>query len=297
MLDFVRSYLDELLTGLFLLLVAVLTVARPPVFATPGGLLLARIVLWSAAGLVCVLLVASRFSAYAGAALHFVLACGPIVVAVVGYVSLRLFHASAITTRLGIPSFDHEMMAADVAIFGKTPYLWFMHWGLDSGVFARDMSGFYALYPFTPLLAVVWFLWQGDRKQFRLVRRALIISLYSGYVCYLLIPVSGPLTLASATSSNFLESTQAYSFLESNFRYLYDCFPSLHTANPWLIIWLSRGKVPWWLMASAVTAACGITLSTIALQVHYGIDDLAGFAWVFLIAAVAKATLPNDCLA
>jgi len=34
-------------------------------------------------------------------------------------------------------------------------------------------------------------------------------------------------------------------------------------------------------MASAVTAACGITLSTIALQVHYGIDVLAGLAWVF----------------
>jgi membrane-associated phospholipid phosphatase len=46
-------------------------------------------------------------------------------------------------------------------------------------------------------------------------------------------------------------------------------------------------------MASAVTAACGITLSTIALQVHYGIDVLAGLAWVFLMAAVAKATLPN----
>jgi hypothetical protein len=297
MVDFVRSYLDELLTGLFLLLVAVLTVFNPPHFATPGGLLLARIVLWSSAILVTVLLVASRFSSRARAALHFVFDFGPIVVAVIGYVSLRLLGAHAITARLGIPSFDREMMAADVAIFGKTPYLWFVHWGLDSGLFARVMSGFYALYPFTPLLAVGWFLCRGDREQFRLVRRALIVSLYSGYVCYLLIPVSGPLTLAATTSPTFLESTRVYSFLESNFRYLYDCFPSLHTANPWLIVWLSRGKVPGWLMASAVSAACGITLSTVALQVHYGIDDLAGLAWVFLIAAVAKATLPGERLA
>jgi len=296
MYDFVRSYLDELLTGLFLLLAAVFTIAHPPLFATPGGLLLARVVLWSAAILVCVLLAASRFSLRARSTLHFVFEFGPIVVAVVGYVSLRLLDASVITTWLRIPSFDHEMMAADVAIFGKTPYLWFMRWGLDSGLFARVMSGFYALYPFTPLLAVGWFLWQGDRKQFRLVRRALIISLYSGYVCYLLIPVSGPLTLAGATS-NFLESTRVYSFLESNFRYVYDCFPSLHTANPWLIVWLSRGKVPGWLMASAVSAGCGITLSTIALEVHYGIDVIAGLAWVFLIAAVAKATLPGEGLA
>ncbi len=297
MFDFVRSYLDELLTGLFLLLVAVLTVAYPPHFATPGGLLLARVVLWSAAILVCVLLASSRFSPRARSVLHFVFEFGPIVVAVVGYVGLRLLSASAITAWLGIPDFDREMMAADVAIFGKTPYLWFMRWGLDSGLFARVMSGFYALYPFTPLLAVGWFLWRGDRKQFRLVRRALIISLYSGYVCYLLIPVSGPLSLAGATSPTFLESTRVYSFLDSNFRYLYDCFPSLHTANPWLIVWLSRGKVPGWLMASAVTAGCGITLSTIALEVHYGIDVLAGFVWVFLIAAVAKASLPNEGLA
>jgi membrane-associated phospholipid phosphatase len=297
MFDFVRSYFDELLTGLFLLLVAVFTVAHPPLFATPGGLLLARVVLWSAAILVCLLLATSRFSPRARSALHFVFDFGPIVVAVVGYVSLRLLDASAITAWLGIPDFDHQMMAADVAIFGKTPYLWFSHWGLDNGWFALIMSDFYALYPFTPLLAVGWFLWTGDRKQFRLVRRALIISLYSGYVCYLLIPVSGPLSLGSTTASNFLESTRVYSFLESNFRYVYDCFPSLHTANPWLIVWLIRGKVPGWLMASAVSAGCGITLSTIALEVHYGIDVLAGLAWVFLIAAVARATLPGEELA
>jgi membrane-associated phospholipid phosphatase len=129
------------------------------------------------------------------------------------------------------------------------------------------------------------------------VRRALIISLYSGYCCYLLIPVSGPLTLAATTTPTFLESTSVYPFLESNFRYLYDCFPSLHTANPWLIVWLSWGKVPGWLMASAVCAGCGITLSTIALEVHYGVDDLAGLAWVFLIAAIAKASLPREKLA
>jgi membrane-associated phospholipid phosphatase len=105
------------------------------------------------------------------------------------------------------------------------------------------------------------------------------------------------LTLAVTTPSNFLESTSTYSFLESNFRYAYDCFPSLHAANSWLIVWLSRGKAPGWLMVAAVIAACGITLSTIALQVHYGIDVLAGFAWIFLIVAVAKASLPGEQLA
>ena len=294
MLDFVRAYLDELLTGFFLLLSAVFTLLHPPVFATHGGLLLARAVLWSASIFVAVVLAASRFSSRAHGIRAYIFDFGPIVVAVVGYVGLHLLDASAVTAKLGIPPFDREMMAADVALFGKTPYLWFSHWGLVNGLFASIMSGFYAFYPLTPLLAVGWFLLRGERKQFRLLRRGLILSLYTGYVCYLLIPVSGPLALARAPSPSFLESTRIYSFLASNFRYHFDCFPSLHTANPWLIVWLSRGKAPWWLMAAAIIAALGITVSTIVLEVHYGIDVLAGLAWVFPMAAIAKASLPGE---
>jgi len=293
MLDFIRRRLDELVTGFFLLLAAIVTVLDPPVFATRGGLLLARVVLWSAAALVVVLFAAARVSQHARNLWRMGGDIGPMAVAVIGYVGLKLLHASAITAWLGIPSFDRGMMAADVALFGKTPYLWFNHWGLDSGLFPRTMSGFYALYPLTPLLAVGWFMLKRDREQFRLVRRALILSLYCGYCVYLLIPVSGPLSLLGSRSPNFLESTRIYSFLADNFRYRYDCFPSLHTANPWLIVWLSRGKLPRWLMGAAIVVCCGITLSTVALQVHYGVDDLAGFAWVFLVAPLARLSLPR----
>ncbi len=294
MLNFLRRRLDELVTGLFLLLVTVLTVVNPPVFATRGGLLLARWMLSSAAILVATLLVAARFSARARSALHFVLEYGIILVAVVGYVSLRLLHASAVTSWLGIPSFDRWMMAADVALFGETPDLWFSQWELDNGLFLRIMSGFYALYPLTPPILLAWFWFKREVSQFHLVRRALVISFYWGYTCYLLIPVAGPLSLAHSSTPSFLESTLVYSFLADNYRYAYDCFPSLHTANPWLMVWLSRGKLPGWLMAAAITAAAGITLSTIALDVHYGIDDVAGLAWVFLIAPLARATLPRE---
>jgi PAP2 superfamily len=292
MIDFVRRRLDELLTGLFLLLVAVLTVLDPPVFATPGGLLLARVVLWPAGTLAAVLFIAARFSSRARMLFHSVLKFAPIVVAVVGYISLRLLRASVITTWLGIPPLDRWAMAADVAIFGKTPYLWFTSGPLGSNLFLLIMSWFYALYPLTPVLALAWF--RRDALQFRRLQRALIISFYCGYCCYLLLPVAGPLSLAHEATPNFLESTLVYSFLADNFRYAYDCFPSLHTANPWLIVWLSRGKLPRWLMAAAIVAACGITLSTVALQVHYGIDVIAGLAWVFLIVPLARATLPRE---
>jgi membrane-associated phospholipid phosphatase len=294
MLDILRRRLDELVSGLFLLLVAVLTVLDPPVFATPGGRVLTRIALWSAAVLVAALFIAARFSSRARRQLHLVLEFAPIIVAMAGYVGLKLLHAHAVTTWLGIPSFDHWAIEADDAIFGKTPYLWFSRGPLGSILFLRIMSGFYVFYAFTPILALAWFRFRRDTMQFRLVQRALIVSFYCGYCCYLLIPVAGPLSLAQTAAPNFLDSTRAYSFLADNFRYAYDCFPSLHTATPWLIVWLSRGRLPRWLMAAAIVAACGITLSTIALEVHYGIDVIAGLAWVFLIWPLARATLPRE---
>ena len=293
MLTFLRRRLDELVTVLFLVLVVVVAILPPPVFSTRGGQLLARWALSSAPVLVAALWVASRFSTFARAALHFVLQWGIIVVAVVGYVSLRLLHAETITAWLGIPSFDRWMMAADVALFGKTPYLWFASWRLDNVQFLRIMSGFYALYPLTPPILLAWFWFRREVTQFHLVPRALVISFYCGYILYLLIPVAGPLSLAHSSTPSFLESTLIYSFLADNYRYAYDCFPSLHTANLWLMVWLSRGKLPGWLMAAAITAASGITLSTIALDVHYGIDDLAGLAWIFLIVPLARASLPR----
>ncbi|MGA2570673.1 MAG: phosphatase PAP2 family protein [Terracidiphilus sp.] len=294
MLPFLRRRLDELVTVLFLLMVVVVSALHPPVFATRGGQLLARWVLSSAPVAVAALWVASRFSALARSALRFVLEWGIIVVAVVGYVSLRLLHAETVTAWLGIPSFDRAMMAADVALFGKTPYLWFSQWGLDGGLFLWIMSCFYALYPLIPPVLLAWFWFRDERSQFYLTRRALIVSYTLGYACYLLIPVSGPLSLVHSPTPSFLESTLAYSFLAGNYRFAWDCFPSLHTANPWLLVWLSRGKLPRWLMAACVIAACGITLSTIVLKVHYGIDDIAGIAWVFLIAPLARATLPRQ---
>jgi hypothetical protein len=292
--SFLRRRLDEFVTGTFLVLVTIVTVVDPPVFATRGGLLLARWMLSSAAVLAVVLTVAARYSSRAHRVWTFATDVGPIVVAVVGYVSLRLLHANAITAWLGIPSFDPQMLVADNAIFGKSPYLWFDHWGTEGNLFLRIMSAFYAIYPLTPILALSWFSLNGDRTQLLRVRRALIVSFYCGYTLYLLIPVSGPLSLIPMRSQVYLESTRIYSFLADNFRYAYDCFPSLHTANPWLIVWLSRGKFPPWLMGAAIATCCGITLSTIALAVHFGVDDLAGFVWVFLIAAIAPLTLPCE---
>jgi membrane-associated phospholipid phosphatase len=293
MLNLLRRRLDEIVSGVFLLLVLVLSILRPPVFATAGGLRLAQVILWGGGILVAALSVLAHVSRLANRALSVVLQLGPMVVAVLGYVSLRLLHAEDITTWLGIVPKDTQMMAADVALFGRTPYLWLTQLGIDGHFFQQTMAGFYALYPFTPLIALGWFLFKGDRAQFRLIRRTVLISLFCGYCSYILIPVAGPLYLTTSAPLS-IQSTSTYAFLMDNFRYPYDCFPSLHTANPWLMVWLSRGKIsrPW--MAMAVITCCGITLSTIALQQHYAVDVLAGFLWAWLMSVAGRATLGQE---
>ena len=293
MLKLMRRRLDEFATGAFLLLVLVRTVLHPPIFATRGGLTLAHIVLWGAGILLAGLLIASRISPVAQRALGAVLKVGPMVVAILGYASLRLLHAEAITAWLGILPKDRQMMAADVAIFGKTPYLWFAQWGLDGQLFQRVMASFYALYPFTPLVALCWFLYTRDREQFYLIRRTLLISLYCGYCCYILVPVAGPLSLARV-SPFFIDSTTTYRFLMDNFRYRFDCFPSLHTANPWLLLWLCRNKLPRAVVGGGAIICLMITFSTMALRQHYGVDVLAGLLWAWLMWFVGRATLPQE---
>jgi len=294
MLNFIRRRLDEVLTGLFLILVLLLILFCSAHYATPGGRSFTQWTFSIVVLLFALLLVAARFTPLVRPLLRVVLEIGPMLVAVLGYVSLKLYDASTITAWLGIPSLDRYMMAADVALFGKTPYLWFSQWGLDSPAFVQVMSSFYGLYPFTPLIALAWFYYKGDMQQLRLIRRALFISLYCGYCCYILLPVSGPLTLIPQAAPLLIQSTTTYAFLMDNYRFATDCFPSLHTANPWLIVFLCRGKLPRWLMAAAIAVCTCITLSTFALRFHYGIDDLAGLAWASLMAFIAPRTLPRE---
>jgi membrane-associated phospholipid phosphatase len=225
--------------------------------------------------------------------LRVVVEIGPMIVAILGYVSLKVLHASVITAWLGISSKDPWMMTADIALFGKTPYLWLTQWGFNSHLFLQVMSIFYGLYPFTPVIILGWFMVKGDMEQFRLVRRTVLLSLYCGYLFYIFVPVSGPLSLITPDKPLFIESTATYTFLMDNFRFPTDCFPSLHTANPWLMVWICRSKFPRWLLAVSIFVCTCITLSTLALRFHYGIDALAGLVWIFPISLLARATLPR----
>lgn len=296
-LEFLRRRMDEIVTLVFLaLLLALAHYRHAPLFEPLrwGGLTMRA--LFGAVILVLIYFMCKFFGVSTPDLRHVVEYAAefiPYVFALIVYESLKHLHATALTVWLGIRAKDPQMMAVDIALFGKTPCLWLAQWGLDGRVFTFIMTFFYSLYYLAPVIALGWFMVEGDMVQFRLLRRGVLIVLYGGYCSYVLIPVAGPLTLAPPVHPLFFEKMTDYSFLMANFRYSFDCFPSLHTAVPWVLVLLCRRKLNRPLMFAAVFAATGITFSTIALRFHYGVDVLAGLAWAWAASVLARATFPR----
>jgi membrane-associated phospholipid phosphatase len=284
--------MDEMLTGFFLMLLLMLAHLRgSPVFEPieQGGL--TRKTLWGLAVLLVLLIGGKMLGRRATSPLR-IAEFIPLVVALMAYESLKHMHATALTVWLGIQPKDSLMMAADNALFGKTPCLWFAQWGLDKPAFISVMSAFYSFYYVAPIAAMGWFLIAEDIVQLRLIRRGLLIGLYGGYCSYVLIPVAGPLSAPVSVKPLFFEQMTGFQFLMDNFRYAFDCFPSLHTAIPWLLVLLCWNKLPRRLMAVAMICSLGVTVSTVALRFHYGVDVLAGFAWAWTAAMLARLSSP-----
>jgi membrane-associated phospholipid phosphatase len=296
-MDFLRRWMDEILTILFLLLLFLVAYLRnSPIFEPihSGGL--TRKTLLGVAVVLVILFVGKIVGLHTQNP-RSIVEFAPLVVALMAYESLKHMHATALTVWLGIQPRDSLMMAADVALFGKSPYLWFAQWGLDKPGFLSVMTIFYGLYYAAPVAALGWFMIAGDMAQFRLIRRGVVIALYGGYCSYVLIPVAGPLSMPAAVKPLFFGTMTGFQFLLAHYRYSFDCFPSLHTTIPWLLVLLCRNKLPGWLMTIAVLASIGVTLSTIALRLHYGVDVLAGLAWAWAAAVLARVSSPREPVA
>ena len=85
----------------------------------------------------------------------------------------------------------------------------------------------------------------------------------------------------------------SYQYIMANFRYSFDCFPSLHTAIPWLLVMMCKNKIPALVMWLLVAISIGVTLSTMALRFHYGIDVIAGGIWAAASYVLARLSV-ND---
>ena len=212
------------------------------------------------------------------------------------YESLKHLHLASLSFWLGIHPKDQLLLDLDVRLFGQTPLRYFADWGLSKGWWRELFKAFYLTFYVMPVLVMGYFQWKDDKAGFYLVRRAMLLGLYGGYVSYVLIPATGPLAagiIAPPPPEKLYSHIRVVDVeqMVETLRYQFDCFPSLHTAVPWMLLLLAGPRLP--LAGSVVLAACtfGITISTMALGLHYGVDVIAGIAWAFATCALAKLTL------
>ncbi len=203
----------------------------------------------------------------------------PVPAILLGYLLMRILRLELAIEVLAIPQQDNLMIALDTFAFGQTLPLYIQHWISPTLTLLMESAylHFYYLLPIGSLMACYWY--QQDENFLRM-RQAIIYTLVGGFCCYFLMPVKGPLDFIATQFSIPLHSEHEMVYAAVNsFRFAYDCFPSLHTAIPWVTMLVSWSwySLPVRLIMLGMTLS--ITLSTLYLRYHYGFDVLAGLLW------------------
>ncbi len=217
-------------------------------------------------------------------ALRHIRNCAPFILGPMGYEALKRYGADELITALGIPPRDELMLAADRALFGQA--LPFHLEGLVSPWFSGVMWFFYIFIYASVLFALPAFLYffRVDDRMFYRLRRGLVITFAGGYLCYLLVPVAGPLaTMGDHFGTSIGGGFGLSSFLVDSQRFKWDCFPSLHTAIPWVAALSLFRPSPNWFKVVALVCAVMITFSTVYLRFHYGVDLICGVLWAVAV--------------
>lgn len=144
-------------------------------------------------------------------------------------------------------------------------------------------SAYLHFYYMLPIGSLMYLVWREQLTTFIRLRAAIIFAMISGWICYFFIPVVGPIEFIPEQFNVALIPTSqvVYNAVDS-FRYAYDCFPSLHTAIPWLTVLICWQHYNLSLKLLALFMALSITTATLYLRYHYGIDVLAGLFWALM---------------
>lgn len=202
---------------------------------------------------------------------------------------VRLMHAE---------TFDRQLAAVDAWIFGVQPTLWLQRfttpWLTDL------LSIAYASYFLTPAILGGLLYASGRIAEFRTFMLVVIVSLYLGFLGYVLVPAVGPIHFlgdqydAPARLSGIFFHRGAEELMNAWRPIHRDCFPSLHTAVSTLTslwAWRTRRLHRFGFQVAAVYLPLNAALwfATVYLRYHWVIDLAAG--WL-LAAAVAWAIPP-----
>ena len=212
----------------------------------------------------------------------------PVSAILLGYLTMRVLRLELAVDYFNIPLRDDWMIELDNALFGQPVPLAFQHW-ISPGLTLWMEFAYLHFYYLLPIGSLLYFFWRGQHQTFLQLRKALIYTLTGGFCFYFMLPVMGPVMYMPDQFAVPLPANHAILYDAVNsFRFLYDCFPSLHTAIPWLTLFMTWTLHPWPARGMLLFMAISITLSTLYLRYHYGTDVVAGFLWALLVAQWIK---------
>lgn len=213
----------------------------------------------------------------------------PVPAILLGYLLMRILRLELAIEFFTIPQQDELMISLDNLFFGQTLPLYIQHWISPTLTWLME-SAYLHFYYLLPIGSLLYFYWYEQDEKFIQLRKGIIYTLVGGFCSYFLLPVKGPIDFIPELFSVPLNMTGEIVYDAVNsFRFAYDCFPSLHTAIPWvtlLITWRWHAE-PIRFVILAMTLA--ITLSTLYLRYHYGFDVIAGLIWAIMVSQRLKS--------
>lgn len=213
----------------------------------------------------------------------------PVPAVLLGYLLMRILRLELAIEYFSITQQDDLMITLDTLVFGQTLPLHIQHWITPSLTFIME-SAYLHFYYLLPIGSLLYFYWRKQDEYFLVIRQGIIYTLIGGFCCYFLMPVKGPIDFIPEYFSVPLQAGNEMVYAAVNsFRFAYDCFPSLHTAIPWVTLLISWSWHSWPLRLLILIMTLTITLSTLYLRYHYGVDVFAGFIWACIVAYMIKS--------
>lgn len=210
----------------------------------------------------------------------------PVPAILLGYLLMRILRLELAIETFDISQQDLLMIQLDTLAFGQTLPLYIQHWISPTLTLLME-TAYLHFYYLLPIGSLFYFYWLQQDEHFIAIRQAIIYTLVGGFCCYFLLPVKGPLDFMNDQFTVPLNAGHEMVYAAVNsFRFAYDCFPSLHTAIPWVTLLVTWSWHSWPMRLIILAMTLTITLSTLYLRYHYGFDVLAGLVWACIIATV-----------
>lgn len=188
--------------------------------------------------------------------------------------------------------YDHVLKNADISLFGVYPPQWMrdnLHMPWLTGV----LQVCYLSYYLAPPIAGIPLLVRGRIREFRLVSAVIAGCLIATYFGYLFVPATGPRFEGGTprwmpAEDGWFGASTIYRAIDGAETFRWDAFPSGHVAvslTALLLMWRFTPKTG---MAMTLPVL-GLCLSTVYMGYHYGVDVIAGIAFM----AVSLWLLPR----